>query len=131
MDPINTALTGLNAASTRLAVSANNVANSQSTTTTQTNGQTVNKPYVPLLVDQQTQAGGGVRTSLRDVSPPSVPVFAPESPAAGENGIVQTPNINLNQEVANQLLASNAYKANANVIKRADEMYQSLLDIQS
>jgi flagellar basal-body rod protein FlgC len=130
MDILNTALSGMNAAATRVSVGANNIANAQSTTTTQ-NGQTVNQPYVAQQVQQTAQNTGGVSTSLRDVSPPSVPVFAPDNPAAGEDGIVQMPNVDLNMEVANQLLASNTYKANANVIKRADEMYQSLLDIQS
>lgn len=130
MDPITTALSGMNAAATRIGVSANNVANSQSTVAEQ-NGQTVNKPYVPQQVEQKTQGSGGVSTSLRDVSPPSVPVFTPENPVANEAGIVQLPNVDLAQETANQLLASNTYKANLNVMKRADEMYQSLLDIQS
>lgn len=130
MDPINTAVTGLNAASQRIAVSANNIVNSQSTVTEQ-NGQRVNQPYVPQQVVQQSQAGGGVSTSLRDVSPPSVPVYAPDDPVANEDGFVQTSNVDLNYEVANNLLASNAYKASASVIKRADEMYESLLDIKS
>lgn len=130
MDPITTALSGMNAAATRIGVSANNVANSQSTVAEQ-NGQTANKPYVPQQVEQKTQGSGGVSTSLRDVSPPSVPVFTPENPVANEDGIVQLPNVDLAQETANQLLASNTYKANLNVMKRADEMYQSLLDIQS
>ena len=130
MDALNTALSGLKAAQTRLAVSANNVANSQSTTQV-VNGQTVNKPYVPQTVDQQSQNAGGVTTTLRDVAPPSVPVFAPENPASGEDGILQLPNVNLETEVANQLLASNNYKANLAVMRRANETYESLLDITS
>lgn len=131
MDPISTALSGLNAASARIGVSASNIANSQSTTTVGQNGQTVNKPYVPQEVVQKTQNGGGVSTSLRDVSPPSVPVFAPDNPAAGQDGIVQLPNVDQTREVANQILATNAYKANLNVMKRTDEMTESLLNIQS
>lgn len=131
MDPISTALSGLNAASARIGVSASNIANSQLTTTVGQNGQTVNKPYVPQEVVQKTQNGGGVSTSLRDVSPPSVPVFAPDNPAAGQDGIVQLPNVDQTREVADQILATNAYKANLNVMKRTDEMTESLLNIQS
>lgn len=130
MDPINTAVTGLHAASQRVGVAANNIVNSQSTVAEQ-NGRLANQPYVPQQVVQQSQTGGGTGTSLRDVSPPSVPVFSPDSPVADENGFVQAPNVDLTAEVANTLLASNAYKASASVIRRADEMYQSLLDIQS
>lgn len=131
MDPISTSLSGLNAASMRMSVSASNIANTQSTVAEQNNGQTVSKPYVPQEVMQQSQGSGGVSTSLRDVSPPSVPVFAPDNPAAGEGGIVNLPNVDLAQETSNQLMASNTYKANLGVMKRADEMYQSLLDIKS
>ncbi len=130
MDPINTALSGLNAAATRIGVSANNIANQQTTRTVE-NGQSVNKPYVPQEVVQTASNQGGVATSLRDVSPPSVPAFAPDNPAAGEDGLVQLPNVNLAEQVANQLRGVDAYKSNLNVIKRTDEMTQSLLDIQS
>ena len=130
MDPINIALSGLNAAQTRIATSANNIANLQSTTSVE-NGQQVNKPYVPQQVAQQTRETGGVTTSLQDVRPPSVPVFAPDNPAANDEGILQVPNVNLEQEVANQVLASNTYQANLSVIKRANETYESLLDIES
>lgn len=130
MDPINTALGGLHAAATRMNVSAGNIVNAQSTAQ-EHHGQTVNRPYVPQQVVQQSLGSGGVGTSLRDVSPPSVPVFEPDSPLAGEDGTVQYPNVDMQQETANRLMASNAYQANLNVMKRADEMYQSLLDIQS
>lgn len=130
MDVINVALSGMNAAAQRVSVNANNIANAQSTQTVQ-NGQTVSKPYVPQQVEQKSQEIGGVSTSLRDVSPPSIPIFAPDNPAAGEDGVVQLPNVDVNMEVANQVMASNSYKASASLIKRADEMYQSLLDIQS
>lgn len=79
MDPITTALSGMNAAATRIGVSANNVANSQSTVAEQ-NGQTVNKPYVPQQVEQKTQGSGGVSTSLRDVSPPLSPYSSQRIP---------------------------------------------------
>ncbi|MCH2547013.1 MAG: flagellar biosynthesis protein FlgC [Alphaproteobacteria bacterium] len=131
MDPINSALSGMNAAATRVAVSANNVANSQSTAVTGQDGQGAKTPFVPQQVVQQSLSSGGVGASLKDVSPPSIPVFAPDNPAAGDDGIVNLPNVNLATETANQLLAANSYKANANVMKRADEMYKSLLDIQS
>lgn len=130
MDPISNALSGLSAASKRIEVSANNIANIDSTTSV-VNGQRTNQPFVPQEVVQSSRPAGGVSTSLRDVSPPSVPVFDQEDPAADENGFVQVPNVNLDQEVANQLAAANNYKANLAVIRRANETYQTLLDIQS
>lgn len=130
IDAINTALSGLYASSKTLAVSANNIANAQSTTSN-VNGQTVNQPYVPQAVSQQSVQGGGVSTSLRDVQPASINIFSPEDPSANEQGMVAMPNVNLDQEVANTSLAANTYKANAAVIKRANETFQSLLDVMS
>lgn len=124
---INTALSGLSASATRMYASANNIANMHSTATSA--GE--NKPYVPQQVVQQSQQAGGVRTTLQDITPPSVTVFAPDHPSAGEDGTVKFPNINLESEVINQVQANNTYKANLNVIKRANETYESLLDITS
>lgn len=130
MDAINVALSGLNASTLKLGASASNVANAQSLTTVQ-NGQKVNEPYTPQEVAQQSQPNGGVKASLRDVQPPSIPVFAPESPAANDQGIVQAPNVNMVEETSNQLQAVSSYKANLNVMQKANEAYESLLDIKS
>lgn len=129
IDAINTSLSGLFAAARNMAVSANNIVNAQSTQTTATNGQTVNTPFVPQRVNQQAVAGGGVSTSLSDVAPASVSFFAPDNPAADENGITAFPNVNFEQEAATRILASNTYQANASMIKRENETFQSLLNI--
>lgn len=130
INAINTALSGLFASSRSLEVSAQNIANVQSTTSSVT-GPGVNTPYVPQQVAQQSNVTGGVSTSLYDVSPASVPVFDPQNPLAASNGTVDYPNVNLEQEVANQTLAANTYRANAAVIRRENETFQSLLDITS
>ena len=130
MDAISTAVSGLSAASQRIAVSANNVANANSTTTVE-NGQSVNKPYLAQEVLQSSRVEGGVTTNLRDVSPPSVPVFSPDDASADADGFIQLPNVDLSTEMATQIQAANTYKANLNVIKRANESYDSLLDINT
>lgn len=129
IDAINTALSGLFASSRSLAVSANNVPNAQTTQTTDGKGNTVNAPYVPKQVNNTSVQNGGVTTSLSDISPASVSFFAPDNLAADENGMTAFPNVNLEQETANQLLAANTYKANASIIKRENEVFKSLLDI--
>lgn len=129
IDAINTALSGMFASSRSLAVSANNIANAQSTRTTDGKGNTVNSPYVPQQVNNTSVPGGGVATSLSDISPASVSFFAPDNIAADANGVTSFPNVNLEQETANQLFAANTYKANASIIKRENEAFQSLLDI--
>lgn len=130
VNAINSALSGLKAASKRIAVSAQNIANQHSTKTV-VNGQVSNTPYIAQRVDQVSLSGGGVQVIARDVNPPSATVFDPDNPDADANGAVAVPNVSLEDEAINQKLASTAYKANLNVIKVQDTLDQSLLDILS
>lgn len=125
---INVALSGLNAAGTRLGVSANNIANQFSTTTT-INGQTQNTPFKPQQVQQTALPGGGVRTQVVDANNPTTQRFAPTDPSADENGQVESPNVNLEQEIVNTITAGYDYRANLKVLKVQDNLQQSLLDI--
>ncbi|MFW0777016.1 MAG: flagellar basal body rod protein FlgC [Rickettsiales bacterium] len=119
VSPINTALSGLAAASTRIAVSTENVANQFS------------KNYVPKQVDQVTLSAGAVRAVVKDVDPATTPIFNPSDPDADVNGTVQLPNVDLANELVNQSIASYDYKANLQSIKAADNLQKSLLDILS
>jgi len=126
--PINTALSGLNAAGTRLAVSANNIAN-QFSTTTSVNGQVQSNPFVPKEVQQTSLPGGGVHADVVDVKNPAVLRFDPNSAQADENGLVNSPNVNLEQEIANTIIAGYDYRANLKAFKVNDNLQKSLLDI--
>lgn len=127
------ALSGLNAASRRLQVSASNVANAQSTGALPDADGTVPagapQVYAPLELVQTASAGGGVQTSVTAVTPSSTAVFDPQASFANQDGLVASPNVDLAQEFVGQLLASYSYAANATVLKTDDRMTQSLLDI--
>ncbi len=130
INPINSALSGLSAATRRLQVSAANIANMQSTQRVE-NGNVVNSPYVPQRVQQISQAGGGVSTLVQDVNPAATRIFDPEDPQADAEGFVAYPNVNLENEIINQKIATYDYKANLKTLKIQDELEQSLLDILS
>ena len=83
---INTALSGFNAATKRIDVSANNIANAQSTATDE-NGTQVNTPYVPQQVVQSSQTTGGVKANVVPVNPPATQVYDPGNAAADANGL--------------------------------------------
>ena len=119
VSPINTALSGLSAASRRIAVSADNIANQFS------------KNYTPKQVDQVSLSGGAVQAIVKDVNPATIPVFNPLDPDADANGTVQLPNVDLANELVNQTIASYDFKANLQSIKAADNLQKSLLDILS
>jgi flagellar basal-body rod protein FlgC len=102
------ALSGLNAASQRLQVSASNVANSQTTS---------------------ESAGGGVQTSVTTVTPPTTAVYDPQASFANQDGLVAAPNVDIAQEFIGQLLASYSFAANAAVLRADDQNNKALLNI--
>ena len=127
------ALSGLNAASRRLQVSASNVANAQSTGAVPNANGTVPagapQAYAPLQVVQSASAGGGVQTSVTTVTPSITTVFDPQASFANQDGLVAAPNVDLAQEFVGQLLASYSFAANVAVLKTNDQNTKSLLDI--
>ena len=120
---ISIALSGLQAATTRLSASASNIANLQ-TVGSLDGGQA---PYTPLETQQTAQGNGGVAAQNVGRQNPFVPAFDPNSPFADENGVIGVPNINLAEEAVNVGLAELAYKANIQVIKAAEEISDELL----
>ena len=47
------------------------------------------------------------------------------------SGAIETSNVDIAEEAVDQILATNAFKANANVIRAADEMTGTVLDIKA
>lgn len=123
------AASGLQAASKRLANSANNIANQQSTFS-QVNGETVAEAFRPSdIVQISNEPTGGVRTELRERDPATVPVYDPTNGAADAEGITQYPNVNTEQELIDQKFASYDFKANLKSFKAEDENLRAVLDI--
>lgn len=129
IDAIAIGISGLRAAERRLEISADNVVNFQSTTTLQ-NGEVVNNPYQPGVV-QQVSAGpaGGTQAVVLPVDPATIPLFDPQNVAAGKDGIVQYPNVDFAQEIVNQTLAKQQYEASLNVIKAGSDLLENVINI--
>jgi flagellar basal-body rod protein FlgC len=153
------AVSGLNAASTRLDVAASNIANSETTgplpttatplstfnTPTTTNNanantttSTTNTPsaYIPLVfnqVDTTTGSGqpSGTSGTITQVNPSFVPSFDPNSPFANQEGLVAAPNVDPVQQIVQLAIAKYSFAANAKVAQTANDITKSLLDILS
>lgn len=123
---IDTALSGLKAAGTRLSVAADNIAN-QSSTKTIKDGQHSDTPYVPKRVDLVSLSNAGVQAQVRDVTPSSVTAPDPNNPG----GTQELPNVDLANELIQMKLASYDFKANIKTIKVQENLQKSLLDIVS
>ena len=121
---INTALLGLSAASKRLEVSANNIAN-QFSTKSVIDGKTTDAPYKAQRVDQVSLSNGGVLAKVSDANPPTT------SASDGQGGTAQQSNVDPANELIQQNIAAYDFKANLKTIQTQDNILKNLLDIVS
>jgi flagellar basal-body rod protein FlgC len=133
VDAIGIALSGTTAETRRMEASASNIANLRSRGALPGSDATGPKPYEPLTTSQsdvRTADGGGsgTRAAYRPLNRPFVPEYDPGAAEADSQGMVGTPDVDVSQEMTQQILAKNAYKANLAVMKTSDEMTRSLLD---
>jgi flagellar basal-body rod protein FlgC len=132
---LSIAASGLAAATQRLQVSAENVANASSDGPLPSASAAIQAQFPPAYnaqqVTQVATAGGGTRAIVSNVQPGTVTAFDPTAPFADANGNVAAPNVDYGSEIVQQLLASYAYAANAGVLRVAAQMQQTLLDIEA
>jgi flagellar basal-body rod protein FlgC len=128
------AVSGLRVAQTQLQVSANNVANVRSIAAPSLDSPAQDAAGRNLFVPRQTaiqaQEFGGATASTVPVDPPSVRRVEPDAVDADAEGLVNRPNVSLDQEIVTQIRARAAFEANLATIETADEMAESLLDIR-
>ncbi len=129
MNNLGISLSGMQASAAHLANSANNIANMHSTSSV-SNGEHKNDGFKPqTLLKSSVEPTGGVRTELRAKTPATVPVYQPDSINADKNGIVEYPNVNLEQEIIGQQMATYDFKANLKAFETIDDIMNSLLDV--
>jgi len=145
---MNTASTGLTAQRLRMDVISNNIANAQ--TTRSTDGGAFRRKRVVLrprndelefhsrLLPQPLWKGmgEGVRViKIEDDRSPLRLVFDPDHPDAiktgPKKGYVEYPNVNIVTEMVDMISASRAYEANVTVIQNASQMFMRGLEIGS
>ena len=138
-DAIDTAATGLSAERLRMDVTAENLANAQ--TTRGADGQPYRRKVVEL-----TQAGGGFGASLsgalqrrgdagvrvagiaQDATPNRL-VYDPGHPDADARGYVSMPNVQPVTEMVDLISASRGYEANVTVMQTAKSMFAKTLEL--
>lgn len=112
----------------RLDVSANNIANANSTGPTPASAnQSGAQAYQPLAVQQSPLQNGGVSAQVVPSGKHAVPTYNSTSPYADAQGMIAAPDVDIVSEMIDQLTAKLTYDANLSVVKTADEMQQSLI----
>ncbi|MDX1484997.1 MAG: hypothetical protein R3229_10985 [Alphaproteobacteria bacterium] len=121
------AISGLNAAATRLGVAANNLVNARSSAPATVEGTVLGAVYQPQQVTQSSLPTGGVMTTLVPVTPG----YFIASDANSPTGFSAYPNVDVGAELVNLSIAASSYKAAARVLSVEASLGDSLIDILS
>jgi flagellar basal-body rod protein FlgC len=125
------ALSGLNAASMRLRVSASNLANARDSAPLPGSGVAGPAPFVPTRVSTISLGANGVQAQLSAAQPASTPTYDPSSPYADASGMTASPNVDPSGVAIETMLAAQQYRASAALLKVNDQMQRSALDMFS
>jgi flagellar basal-body rod protein FlgC len=144
---INTAASGLTAQRLRQDVISNNIANANTTRTSEggpfrrsrvilrprTEGPTWKSPFLPQELDNGVGQGVRVSEVQKDMDSELRMVYDPTHPDAIQSGpragYVEYPNVNVVTEMVDMIDASRAYEANVAVVNGARQMFQRALEI--
>jgi flagellar basal-body rod protein FlgC len=126
---LGSALSGMAAASKRAEVSAQNLVNANSVGTPGATDE--NASYKAVEPVQTTDSTGAPTVKTREKDPATVHVHAPQHPLANEEGLVESPNVDMVEELVNQNIAVNSYRANIKMFEVWDDLQKTTLDIKS
>lgn len=127
---------GLAVQRARMATTASNLANAETTRSAEGGPYRRRDPVLearapkPGFGDRLDRALRGVRVTGVAVDPrPPVQRFDPGHPDANGEGYVALPNVSAVEELANMMSASRSYEANLLVLRKAREMGDAALQI--
>jgi len=141
-DAINVAASGLTAERVRMDVTAENLANAD--TTQGANGQPYQRQEVVLsqvggstfssqlagAMGGSTATPGGVEvTGIVSDPTPDQMVYDPGNPSANAQGYVQMPNVSPVTEMTDMIDEQNSYQADVTAMQTAKSMYTSALNL--
>jgi flagellar basal-body rod protein FlgC len=124
LSPLGVSGAGMGAMSKALDVISENIANAETTRTPE------GGPYQRKVVVFQRTGDGGVAAAqvMADTSPGSQE-YNPGHPDADANGFVRRPNVDINTEIVDLMVARRVHDANATVFQAAKAMLRRAMDI--
>ncbi|WP_339635020.1 flagellar basal body rod C-terminal domain-containing protein [uncultured Sneathiella sp.] len=126
---LGSTISGMTAATKRVEVSAQNIVNANTVGTPGAKGE--NESYKAVEPVQTTDEAGAPTVRVRERDPATVSGFAPNNPLANDEGLIESPNVDLASEIINQNLALHSYKANVKMFEVWNELQKVTLDIKS
>ena len=124
----------LSAQSLRLNVTASNMANANSVSSSIDETYRARQPVFAAMMQEQfgrhqdSSVGVAVR-GIVESQAPLQPQYNPSHPMANEDGYIFLPNVNVVEEMANMISASRSYQSNVEVINTAKQLMMRTLSI--
>jgi flagellar basal-body rod protein FlgC len=124
----------LSAQSIRMNVTASNMANADSASSSIETTYRARQPVFSAIMDElaldPAERLGGVRMdAIVESQAPLRREYQPDNPRADENGYVYLPNVNAIEEMANMISASRSYQTNLEVINTSKQMLLHTLSL--
>lgn len=122
----------LSAQSLRLNVTASNMANANSVSSSIEETYRARQPVFAAMLKDQFGSGNGssVGVEVKGIVESQAPLqqqYNPGHPMANEEGYVFLPNVNVVEEMANMISASRSYQSNVEVVNTAKQLMMRTL----
>lgn len=124
----------MSAQSLRLNVTASNLANANSVSSSVDETYRARQPVFAAMLQEAGQAGeaDAVGVRVRGIVESQAPLqtqYAPDHPMADEEGYIHMPNVNVVEEMANMISASRSYQTNVEVVNTAKQLMMRTLTL--
>lgn len=127
---ISTAHSGLQVYRTWLDATSDNLANTNTITSTDEDAFQARRIMVAAVPGTGNGVGGGARVSgVEYGSAEGRLAYQPDHPLADEDGMVRTPDMDMGVEMTSLLMAQRGYQANLAVVERARDAYRAALQL--
>jgi len=125
---------GMSAQTTRLNLVASNMANADTVSSSSNETYRARQPvFAAVLQDQMSSSQSAVKgVHVKGVVESQAPLrqeYAPQHPMANKEGFIFKPNVNMVEEMANMMSASQSYKNNVEMLNTAKQLLQQTLKI--
>ncbi|PKM46120.1 MAG: flagellar basal body rod protein FlgC [Gammaproteobacteria bacterium HGW-Gammaproteobacteria-1] len=122
----------MSAQSLRLNVTASNLANANSVSSSIDQTYRARQPVFAAMLNEAGRSGDkdAVGVQVRGIVESQAPLqqqYQPDHPMADENGYVYLPNVNVVEEMANMISASRSYQTNVEVVNTAKQLMMRTL----
>ncbi|MGM0594027.1 MAG: flagellar basal body rod protein FlgC [Pseudomonadota bacterium] len=122
----------MSAQSLRLNVTASNMANANSVSSSTEETYRARQPIFAAMLNAQSGAASQYSTGVevKGVMESQAPLqqeYNPDHPMANEEGYIFKPNVNVVEEMANMISASRSYQSNVEVVNTAKQLMSRTL----